>query len=581
MNRITYSLVVLVSWVSLTGCSKPASLNAPTSQEEAESRFIVRGSTEQMEAVIANASAYRVISKKHNVYEVSGLNYYQIKEIAPSASAEQNDYFDALENKDQVNPYSAFMMVDGEEEVQPPPAPGAEVLPPALQGCDMAAVAQPVPKLTVLNDVLQTSPTMNLGEKVIFSDDGTQPIDSDSVESVTFQWDILAPPGSEIEAGIRTGNTLEIEVDMVGLYQVIFVAKDPTNACAIAPVRFMVTHDPEIEFAAEGEDMPMANLEAFSHLKRMHVEDAWKKATGKGIKIAILDSGLHYNHKAIKFNLAFNENEKMGRSTADDDGNGFEDDILGWDFVNNDNKPFDDQGHGSHVSGLAASHIHGVAKGAHVIPVKVLSASGGGDVATVIAGVYYAVDNGADVINASLGGFQSQTDAFKEALNHAQNEGVVFISASGNSTLDLSLPGNEIFPGEIDAPNVINVAAVGFDQNLASYSNFGKDEVDVAAPGGDQNEPMYSLATINPKNIPFVGLGGTSMAAPTVAGVAALMLEANPNLTPEEVRAIMMESGISHPELTDKVGSGKLLSALDAVNLSSPSEAQISSNSIQ
>ncbi len=583
MNKFTFLLVVLGICGLATGCSKPQSMVAPSNQQEAQSRFIVQGSEAQTAAVIAASSGYRVISAKHNVYEVSGLDYYQIKQIAPSVNAEQNQFFKAYDNHLDHGPYESFLMqAETNDENETPdleePAPvnsSIQTVPPALQGCDLAAVAQPVPKLTVLNDVLQTSPTMNLGETVIFSDDDTQPIDPASEQEVTFQWDVIAPPGSETPQGLRTGKTLELTVDMVGLYQVIFVAKDPSNACAVVPARFMVTHNPEIEFAKEGDSMPMANLDAFTHLERMNVQNAWQKATGKGIKIAILDSGVHYNHPGIKFNLQVNENEQVGRSEADDDGNGFDDDILGWDFINNDNKPFDDQGHGSHVSGLAASHIHGVAKGAKIIPIKVLSASGGGDVASVIAGVYYAVDNGADVINASLGGIQTQAQAFEEALLHAHQNGVVFVSASGNSTLDLSLPGNDIYPGELDVPNIINVAAVGATPLLANYSNFGKMEVDVAAPGGDQTEPMYSLATLNPRDIQFIGQGGTSMAAPVVAGVVALMLETNPSLTPEEIRKIMMVSGQVHPELVEVVGSGRILSALEAVANAQPANDQI------
>ncbi len=588
MKRVTYSVGILVIWGVLTGCSQPTSISAPANPQEAQERFIIQGSDADTEKVLASSRGYRVISEKHHIYEVAGLNYYDIKSIAPSVQAEQNEYFQALDIKKPANPYAAYMMqAEPEDDSQSPETEEGSTIgnipqiPPALQGCDLEAKAQPTPKLTVINDVLQTSPTMNLGETVVFSDNGTTPLDPESEEAVTFQWDILAPSGSETKAGLRTGKTLELKVDMVGLYQVIFVAKDPSNACAVIPAQFMVTHNPEIEFPIEGEEMPMAKLEAFTHLKRMDVEDAWKLATGKGVKIAVLDSGVHYNHLGIKFNLQTNESEMSGDDDTDDDGNGFKDDVLGWDFINNDNRPFDDQGHGSHVSGLAASHIHGVAKGAKVIPVKVLSAAGGGDVASVIAGVYYAVDSGADIINASLGGFQSKVESFREALNYAHENGVTFISASGNSTLDLSLPGNDIFPGELDVPNIINVAAVGFDQNLASYSNFGKLEVDVAAPGGDQQEPMFSLATMNPRNVPFIGLGGTSMAAPVVAGVAALMIEANPSITPEEIRLAMMISGESHPELTDVVGSGRILSALEAVENATPEAIQIANTNLK
>lgn len=197
--------------------------------------------------------------------------------------------------------------------------------------------------------------------------------------------------------------------------------------------------------------------------------------------------------------------------------------------------------------------------------VKVLNAAGGADTATIIAGIYYAVDNGAQVINASLQRLNTHLDSLKEAIEYANSQNVVFISASGNDTLDLSIEGNDIFPGEIDSPNVINIAATNSSNRLASYSNFGKAEVDVAAPGGDQFEPIYSLATMNAHDNEFVGSGGTSMAAPIVAGVAALLIEADPSLTPTEVRKILMTSGSDIEELADVVGSGKLLDAQKAL----------------
>ncbi len=586
MKNVTYSVVVLVCWSLLTACGGPVQVDhAPNSQEEAASEFIIKSSSKQdAEAVIAASSSYRVLSVKHNIYTVKGLDYATIKAIAPSVSAQQNLYIEPQSNRLSDNPYSKFV---ADSEANQPPVnlqpPQQQNIPPALLGCDLQSEQRPLVKLSVINGVLSQSPTMNLGETVVFSSAGSLggqsrasidptglmgPIDGGNLSPSTIEevrWEVITPSGSKISKDIRKGLELEVTPDMVGLYTIAVVVQDADKACDVQLGRFMVTHNPEIELAKEGDAKPMAKLEAFTHLARIQAQQAWELATGQGVTIAVLDTGLHYNHLGIKFNLAVKNSERFGQADSDDDGNGFPDDILGWDFINNDNKPFDDEGHGSHVSGLAASHIHGVAKDAKILPVKVMAASGGGDVASVIAGVYYAVDNGAQVINASLGGFQSDIPAFQAALQYAHDNNVVFISASGNSRLDLSLPGNDIYPGELDVPNLVNVAAVGVDQNLASYSNFGLAEVDVAAPGGDRGEPLYSLATLNPENVPFIGQGGTSMAAPVVAGVAALMIDANPSITPVQIRRILMSSGTQYAELDSVVGSGRVLSALEAV----------------
>lgn len=569
VNRLTYSLMFLSIWGFLAACSQPQQINtAPKNEEEASARFIIKGSQADTQAVISASQSYRVLSAKHNIYEVQGLDYQQIKSVAPKVSAERNQYIKLQMMDVEENPLAAFIDSSSPQE---PKTPNknivSKMVPPILEGCDMQATVKPDAKLTVINDVLQTSPTMNLGEKVVFSDDGSTANPATTDSTLTYRWTVYAPSGSETINGVVTeAKTFELTTDMVGMYQAVFVVQDADKACAVQPVKFLVTYNPDFNFPQVGDEMPQVkNLDAFTHLKRIQTQEAWDLASGKNIKIAILDTGVNYNHPAIKFNLAINELEQNGTPDSDDDGNEYKDDILGWDFVNNDNKPFDDQGHGSHVAGLAASSVHGIAHQAKVLPVKVLSASGGGDVATVIAGVYYAVDSGVDIINSSLGGSKSKVQLFKEALQYAEDKGVVFVSASGNSSLDLDQPGNDVYPGELDVANVVNVDAVGIDQNLASYSNYGKVETDVAAPGGDKGEPLYSLATYNPKGVTFIGMGGTSMASPVVAGVAALMLDANPQLKPEQIRKVLMESGTSYTELSDVVGSGKIVSALEAV----------------
>lgn len=563
--KIIQSIIAVLVLGSLTtACSKSQQIQvAPQSQEE--TGVIVQGEAQEVQALLSQSSEYRVLSSTHGLYEVKGLSLNEVKAIAPKVVAEQNRYYDKIVSSKRKNEAIESFYTKLAKDEPSEPGPSAQQLPPALEGCDMNITETPEAVIGLTTDVLTQSLTMNLSEAPGFTAEDSVPHPAHKSE-LEFRWDVLAPGLSSIESSKRTGATFTFTPDSVGMYSIVLVAKDDRNACGVFVGRFLVTHNPDVQFAAIDEERPSIDLVHFKHLKKVDAEKAWTKATGQGVKIAVLDTGLEYNHLAIKFNLAINEKEKSGAADADDDSNNFKDDVIGWDFVNGDNKPFDDEGHGSHVSGLAASHLIGTAKNAQLLPVKVLNAAGGGDVASIIAGIYYAADNGAQVINASLG---SQIEEFKtliDAIKYANDKNVVFIAAAGNESLDLSKAGVDVWPAELDSENIITVGATGFDNALTSYSNFGELEVDVAAPGGDQFEPIYSLATMNTHDAQFVASGGTSMASPIVAGIAALLLEKNPNLTPVQIKEVLMTSGQDVEALSGKVGSGKLLNASDAID---------------
>ncbi len=558
MKSFVFSLVLSVGYLLTSACTQSQQkFGAPQSQEEASKNFIISGEASEVEAVVALSSSYRVLSKKNNVYEVSGLSFEEIKSISPIVSATQNEYFNSLIGPEKETNKYAPLMAEGAQV-----SPGTQ-LPPALNGCNMQNPNKATPNIAIISDHFQSSPSMDLGETLTASGARSIPFDRENGE-VEIRWDIVAPSSSLLQDNFREGDQLELTPDSLGLYEVYMVAKEGT-ACSATVIRFLVTSNPELELASETEIRPSLDIEPFQHLTRINAQESWELATGAGKTIAVLDTGLNYNHPAIKYSLALKQAEMDGAANSDNDENGFANDYLGWDFVNGDNKPFDDEGHGSHVSGLAASHIIGLAKDAKILPVKVLNGAGGGDTASVIAGIYYAVDSGVDVINASLQRLNTMIPELQQAIEYANENNVVFVSSAGNDNLDLSLPENNIFPGEIDVPNVINVAAIGVTDGLASYSNYGGLETDVAAPGGDRGGPIYSLAPYNPRGVEFVGSGGTSMAAPMVAGIVAQVLEVNPHLTPLEVKMLLMESGQEVPVLIDLVGSGKILNALDAV----------------
>lgn len=242
-------------------------------------------------------------------------------------------------------------------------------------------------------------------------------------------------------------------------------------------------------------------------------------ATGTGIKVAVVDSGVDYNHEDLDANNWVNTSE-----TADDgldnDHNGYVDDVYGYDFMGSfftavtpDNDPMDELFHGTHVAGIIAAEnnsfgVRGIAPSATIMPVKVLDAEGYGWDATIADGIRYAADNGADIINMSLGGSQA-SHTMSDAVDYAQSQGVLVIAAAGNENTFTGAS----YPA--DYSNVVSVGATNDDGYKAYFSNWGK--VDVVAPGVD-------ILSTTPGN-QYEKLSGTSMASPHVAGVAALIAQ--------------------------------------------------------
>jgi subtilisin family serine protease len=271
---------------------------------------------------------------------------------------------------------------------------------------------------------------------------------------------------------------------------------------------------------------------------------AWDIATGNGQVIAVVDTGVDYNHPDIAANMWTNPGE-IPNNGIDDDNNGFVDDAIGWDFVDKDNTPYDLNGHGTHVAGTAAAvgnngiGIAGMAWRARVMAVRGLDAKGLGWTSDLAAGMVYAAQNGADVINASWDGFSfglalGLPSAVGDAVDTATALGVVVVAAAGNDDANIE------FIEPAGYPKVITVAATDSTGARASFSN-GGENLSVAAPGVDILSLRSSVSTFDPSFFPIIDsnyfrLSGTSMAAPHVSGLSALLLEAFPGLTPEEVR---------------------------------------------
>ena len=307
----------------------------------------------------------------------------------------------------------------------------------------------------------------------------------------------------------------------------------------------------------------------------IRMEDAWSITNGSlEVVVGVIDTGVSYeNYPIPKYeqttvksgvsayqkapdlgNTSFwvNDDEIPGNQ-VDDDGNGFVDDVNGWDFVNQDAHPNDNNGHGTHVTGTIAQSTGnalgaaGIAQNTVIMPIKVLDYSGSGNDFLVSEGIYYAVDNGAKIINLSLGGSDFST-TLRDAVAYAYDHGVVVVAASGNDGL-----GSVSYPAAYDN-YVIAVGATRYDETRVSYSNYGSS-LDLVAPGGDidvdQNEDGFGdgiiQQTFKPYNSELLKADptdwtyyyffeGTSMATPHVAGVAALVLSENFELNPDQVR---------------------------------------------
>ncbi|MFC1540536.1 S8 family serine peptidase, partial [Candidatus Margulisiibacteriota bacterium] len=253
--------------------------------------------------------------------------------------------------------------------------------------------------------------------------------------------------------------------------------------------------------------------------------------------IAVLDTGIDFDHPDLTNKYWINSGEIYGDG-YDNDENGYDDDRFGWDFIDDDALPWDLNGHGTHVSGIAAAEsnnnvgIAGVSWNCSVMPVRVLSTSGGGPLLAELLGIYYAADNGADVINLSLGS-SSESSLENDAIQYARDMGCVIIAAAGNNG-----DSSDHYPASCN--NVISVGAVDQNDNKSSYSNYNS-MVDVCAPGGEENVlhdpdailstlPTYSyyIRTLYGYYYDYDFFQGTSMAAPFVSGMAALIFSQNP-----------------------------------------------------
>jgi subtilisin family serine protease len=316
-------------------------------------------------------------------------------------------------------------------------------------------------------------------------------------------------------------------------------------------------------------------------VKKIGAAAAWDTTAGAGIVVAVVDSGIDYNHVDIAANVWGNADE-IADNGIDDDGNGYVDDVRGWDFVGDnalnptpDNDPLDRHGHGTHVAGTIAAvgnngiGVVGVAWRANVMALRGLDDLGRGSDSGLAAALVYAAANGADVINNSWGGF-GHSFAIADAVAYAHSQGAIVVAAAGNDSDDAL----RYRPAGL--AKVITVAASDATDRRASFSNYGA-KIDIAAPGVDVLSLRAAASTGGDVvGTDYLRASGTSMAAPHVSGLAALIAAQHPTYTNEQVRQVLRRSAqdAGAPGHDPYFGYGRI-DATAAMALASVLEARI------
>jgi subtilisin family serine protease len=307
----------------------------------------------------------------------------------------------------------------------------------------------------------------------------------------------------------------------------------------------------------------------------MDAPEAWEfQSSATNIIVAVVDSGVRYTHEDLAANMWRNPGEVAGNG-RDDDGNGYIDDVHGIDAARGSGAPFDENGHGTHVAGIIAAVGNngrggvGVAWGAQIMALKFLDATGNGYMSDAIDAIDYARRKGAKVVNASFAG-PEYSIAFREALLRARSAGVILVAAAGNETTNNDLvPG---YPASYAIDNVVTVAATTRNDALGSFSNFGAQSVHLAAPG----ESIYSTYFLGDNS--YVEMGGTSMAAPQVAGAVALVRAYYPQETYRQVLERIVKGVDVVPALAGRVkaaGRLNLHRALKPVSAQNPTPVRL------
>jgi subtilisin family serine protease len=307
-------------------------------------------------------------------------------------------------------------------------------------------------------------------------------------------------------------------------------------------------------------------------IKMTDSQKAWRISQGsKDIKVCVIDTGADMNHPDLKNNFWTNPGEtgkdKFGRDKAtngvDDDGDGFIDDVHGWNFVNNSNKLDDEHGHGTHIAGIIGAEggngigVVGVSPKVSLVILKYYDSKGSdvNNLVNTVKAIDYSVKVGCNIINYSGGGIAPSSEE-KAAIERAAKKGILFVAAAGNERSNSDV--RKYYPADYGLPNIISVTAIDRFKQVLQSSNFGEKTVDIAAPGND------IISTLPHGQYGF--MTGTSQATAFASGVAALVMANNTELrTASAVIKYLTQTGDDDEKLAGKTRWRKRLNSYKAL----------------
>lgn len=302
----------------------------------------------------------------------------------------------------------------------------------------------------------------------------------------------------------------------------------------------------------------------------INILKAWEIEKGsKDIIVAVLDTGLDMNYQEMRKNLWVNQKEFHGKPGVDDDQNGYIDDIHGYNFQAKSGQLTDDEGHGTHVAGTigAATNdgigISGVIQNVSIMPLRIFG-NHEATLACAIKAIDYAISNDARVMNNSWGGAR-RSELLYEAIQRANQKEILFVAAAGNNFSNNDPYEEHFYPANYELPNVVSVAAINNRGELARFSNYGQT-VHVGAPGKNIYSYMsehYTEMGYEPAG--YYSLDGTSMSAPHVSGVAALMLSKKSEIQAKEIKSILIHTSKKLEGVGGKIFSGGIIDAYQAL----------------
>lgn len=409
-----------------------------------------------------------------------------------------------------------------------------------------------------------------------------------------------AAAASNVQGAVDLLSGLPVEiVSGLGLAGQLLVTSDGaaastvTAALATAPEIAYFRRDASIGGSTQTPDDPrFVNGEQYGLLNTspggadIDAPQAWGITAGSDeVVTAVIDSGIAFDHPDLASTAWTNLGEwgtagELANDGIDNDGNGFVDDVHGWDFINNDNDPTDDHGHGTHVAGTIAASgddgvgVTGVNQIGTLMSLKFLGADNVGSVADAVAAIQYATmmkqsyGVNVPVINASWGGPGADDPDLRNAISLAGDAGMLFVTAAGNG--DVFGRGQDIdelpfFPASFGLDNMLTVAATDRLDALTTFTNYGVETVDLAAPGQSILSTSLQGAEAGPSTPTYGVRSGTSAAAPFVSGVAALIWASSPDAPLEEVRQALLDGSDTVGGLVGKVNQGRRLNAYHAL----------------